>query len=67
MKHLSDKIYIRKINIRLYEVYIKRSYLDPFGKLYQTSTIWDSYTSRKRAIIGSLEVQSMRNCGYNVV
>ena len=66
MKHLSDKVQIRRINTRCFEVYIKRSYLDSFGKLYHENKTWDKYTSRDRAIEGSNQTQSMRNCGYIV-
>ena len=66
MKLISDNVKCRKMGSK-FEVYIQRSYLDSFGKLYQENKIWDSYATREACERASVEdEQSMINCGYRI-
>jgi hypothetical protein len=65
MKKLSDKVFIKK-ECGEYSIYIKRTFMDDFGKLYQENKLFDTTYSRDRAIEISNDRISMINCSYNV-
>jgi hypothetical protein len=67
MKHISDEALIRKSGQLGYEIIIKQTFMDNFGKEFSNTSIWMDYTLKSRAEEGLIkDRQSMINCGYKV-